>query len=60
MQEITVTLPVETVNAAIAALSKMPYEFALPHITVIQQRGNAALLQQTPQPASDSNYGGNE
>lgn len=45
-QEITVTLPVETLNACLAALVKMPYEFANPHITLIQQRGAAALAGQ--------------
>ena len=45
-QEVTVTLPVETLNACLAALVKMPYEFAHQHITLIQQRGAAALAEQ--------------
>lgn len=45
MNEVTITLPVETVNAAIAALAKMPYEFAKPHIEIIQQRGSEALAE---------------
>lgn len=45
-QEVTITLPVETLNACLAALVKMPYEFAHQHITLIQQRGAAALAEQ--------------
>lgn len=45
-QEVTISLPVETLNACLAALVKMPYEFANPHITLIQQRGAAALAEQ--------------
>lgn len=45
-QEVTITLPVETLNACLAALGKLPYEFAIGHITLIKQRGDAALSQQ--------------
>lgn len=36
--EIKLTLHIDTVNAALTALAKMPFEFAAPHITVIQQQ----------------------
>lgn len=61
MQEITITLPVETVNAAIGALTKLPYEFSQPHIDLLRQRGNAALeALEKAAPSSDANYGGND
>jgi hypothetical protein len=43
MNEINVTIPLETVNAAIQALAKMPYEFSANHIALLQQRGNEAI-----------------
>lgn len=46
MNEITVTLPIETLDACLAALAKLPYEFANPHITLIRQRGTEALNSQ--------------
>lgn len=45
MNQITLTLPVETVNAALAALAKAPYEFAQPHIDLIRDRASAAMKE---------------
>lgn len=42
-QEVTVTLPVESINAALVALSKFPYEQAQPHIELIKARVEAAM-----------------
>lgn len=50
MNELTVTLPVETFDAALRALSKMPYDFAQPHIDLIRQRASAALNSQQQKP----------
>jgi len=36
--EIKLTLHIDTVNAVLTALGKMPFEFAAPHITAIQQQ----------------------
>jgi hypothetical protein len=46
MQELTITLSVETLNAAIAALAKLPYEFSQPHIDAIRARATAAMNQE--------------
>lgn len=43
MNEISVNVPLDTVNAALQALAKMPYEFAVRHVQVLEQRGNAAI-----------------
>lgn len=43
MNELTITLSVETLNAAITALSKLPYEFSQPHIEIIRARATAAM-----------------
>lgn len=48
-KDITLTLPVETVNACLAALVKTPYEFAQPHIEMLRSRASAALAEQNPQ-----------
>lgn len=48
-QEVTVTLPVDTVNAALMALSKFPYEQSQPHIDLIRSRVDAALGAATPE-----------
>lgn len=42
-QEVTVTLPLESINAALVALSKFPYEQAQPHIDLIRSRVDAVL-----------------
>lgn len=55
LNEINLTLPVETLDAAIRALSKQPYDFAQPHIDLIRQRASAALNeQQNTQPAPEA------
>lgn len=43
MNNITVSVPLETVNAALQALTKMPFEFAFRHIQLLEQLGNAAI-----------------
>lgn len=48
-KEVTVTLPIDTVNACLAALAKTPYEFAQPHIELLRSRASAALAEQNPQ-----------
>lgn len=40
----TVTLPVDTLNAALMALSKFPFEQAAPHINAIQAAAQMAQL----------------
>lgn len=52
IKEITVTLPVDTVNAALAALAKTSYEFAQPHIDLIRDRAGKALAAAAAQPAT--------
>ncbi len=41
--EVTIKLPIATLNACLAALSKMPYEVAVDHIGLIQSRASAAM-----------------
>jgi hypothetical protein len=53
VKEITVTLPIETINAALGALAKTPYEFAQPHIDLIRDRAGKALAALAAQPAKD-------
>lgn len=48
MKDLTITLSIETLNAALAALTKMPYDFAQPHIDAIRSRASAALAEQMP------------
>lgn len=43
MNQVTLTLPIETVNAALQALAKTPYEFAQPHIDLIRDRASQAM-----------------
>lgn len=43
MNEITVNVPLETVNACLQALAKMPYEFSASHIALLQERGQLAV-----------------
>ena len=45
MNEITVTLPIETINASLHALTKMPYEFAQPHIDLIRDRAATSMQE---------------
>jgi hypothetical protein len=51
VNEVTITIPVDTVNAALAALSKFPYEQAQPHIDLLRSRASAALESAQPTPA---------
>jgi hypothetical protein len=56
MKLISLSLPLETVNAVIVALSKFPYEQAQPHIDLIRgqagpqakAQAEAAALEQQP------------
>ena len=36
--QIKLDLHIDTVNAMLTALAKLPYEFAAPHITTLQQQ----------------------
>lgn len=47
-QEVSVTLPLESINAALVALSKFPYEQAKPHIDLIRARVDAVLKAASP------------
>ncbi len=52
MNEVTVTLPIDSINAALVALSKFPYDQAQPHIDLIKSRVDAVMkAAQEPQPA---------
>jgi len=46
MNEITITIPIDTVNAAISALAKFPYDQAQPHIDVLRSRAIMAVQEQ--------------
>lgn len=58
--QIKLDLHLETVNACLTALGKLPYEFAAQHINVIQQQAApqfeaaqvAAKAEQAEQPAA--------
>jgi hypothetical protein len=50
-QEVTLTLPVETINACLAALVKFPYEAAQPHIDLLRTRASEALAAAKPAPS---------
>jgi hypothetical protein len=41
--DITLKLPLETVNAALLALSKFPYEQSQPHIDLIRNQAAAQV-----------------
>lgn len=41
--QLTITLHIDHINAALAALAKLPYEQAQPHIDAIRDRASAAL-----------------
>ena len=43
--EVTIKLPMATVDACITALAKFPYEQAQPHIDVLRASVNAVLTQ---------------
>jgi hypothetical protein len=52
VNEVTVTLPIDSINAALVALSKFPYDQAQPHIDLIKSRVDAVMkAAQEPQPA---------
>jgi hypothetical protein len=53
--EVTITLPIETINACLAALVKFPYEQSQPHIELLRVRANEALAaqQKTAEPTED-------
>jgi hypothetical protein len=52
-QEVTVTLPIESINAALVALSKFPYEQAQPHIDLIRSRVDAVIKTAAPDTESE-------
>ena len=41
--EVTITLPVETINACIAALAKLPYEHTHMHIDLLKARATESM-----------------
>lgn len=43
--KLTITLHVDTINAALAALAKLPYEHSQPHIDAIRDTASAAIQQ---------------
>ena len=53
--EVNVTLPIETINACLAALVKLPYEQVQQHIEMLRVRTNEALAaqQKTAEPTGD-------
>jgi hypothetical protein len=52
VNEVTVTLPIDSINAALVALSKFPYDQAQPHIDMIKSRVDAVIkAAQDAQPA---------
>lgn len=52
--ELTLSLPVQTIQLALNALAKLPYETAAAHIRLIEQRASeAAAAQQPAEPASE-------
>jgi hypothetical protein len=56
VNEVTVTLPIDSINAALMALSKFPYDQAKPHIDMIKSRVDAVMkAAQEPQPAEGEN-----
>ena len=46
--ELTLTLPVQTIQLALNALAKLPYETAAAHIRLIEQRASEASAAQRP------------
>jgi hypothetical protein len=47
--ELTLTLPVQTIQLVLNALAKLPYETSAAHIRLIEQKaGEAAAAQQEP------------
>jgi hypothetical protein len=56
VNEVYVTLPIDSINAALMALSKFPYDQAKPHIDMIKSRVDAVMkAAQEPQPAEGEN-----
>jgi len=54
VNEVTVTLPIDSINAALVALSKFPYDQAQPHIDLIKSRVDAVIkAAQDSQPAEE-------
>lgn len=53
--QLTITLHIDNINAALNALAKLPYEQAQPHIDAIRDRASVALqeAQQKAQAAND-------
>ena len=50
MQELNVTIPVDTINFCLSALGKLPYEVSQPHIELLRSRASAALAAAQQQP----------
>lgn len=50
--EVEVRLPIASIDAALQALAKFPYEQAQPHIDMIRARTNEAIQAQQAQQAA--------
>lgn len=55
--DVTINLPMATVDACITALSKFPYEQAAPHIDVLRASVNAVLTKPVSVTVTDSEGG---
>lgn len=55
--EIKLTLHIDTVNAVLTALGKMPFEFAAPHINIIQQQAVPQVKEREAQATTEENPG---
>jgi hypothetical protein len=55
--EVTINLPMATVDACITALSKFPYEQAAPHIDVLRASVNAVLTKPVSVTVTESEGG---
>lgn len=56
---IQLSLPIETVNACLTALSKFPYEQAAPHIALIRQQADPQVAAQA-EPVEPEKVGGTD
>lgn len=57
IKDITITLPIDTVNACLGALAKTPYEFAQPHIDLVRDRASKALQEEQAKAAAKADPG---
>lgn len=55
--ELTITLPVQTIQLALNALAKLPYETSMQHIRLIEQRASEAAAAAQATEAAPSEGG---